>query len=51
MCYVDTATENDSTVIAFCYCGWSDEFATQELADVAAYEHQNAPDVTDLAAA
>jgi hypothetical protein len=47
MCYADTDTNDDGTVTAFCYCGWSDDFATQELADAAAEEHVNLPDDLD----
>jgi hypothetical protein len=42
MCYADTATNDDGTVTAFCYCGWSETHDTQESADVAAERHQNA---------
>lgn len=44
MCYADTITENDGTVTAYCYCGWSETHPTQEAADAAAEQHQNAQD-------
>lgn len=47
MCYADTATENDGTVTAYCYCSWVEYGHTQESADAAAYAHQNTPDDID----
>lgn len=44
MHYADTTTDDTTgAVVAFCYCGWSDEHATQEAADAAAERHQNNP--------
>lgn len=33
MYYADTAANENGTVSAFCYCGWSDDCDTQESAD------------------
>lgn len=41
MCYADTLTNDDGTVTACCYCGWSDVYATPELADAAAGQHES----------
>lgn len=42
--FADTATNDNGTVSAFCYCGWSETHPTQEAADAAAERHQNTPD-------
>jgi hypothetical protein len=43
MCFADTVANDDGTVTAFCYCGWSEIHRTQESADAAAEQHQNRP--------
>lgn len=44
MHYADTTTNDNGTVTAFCYCGWSEVHPDQETADAAAERHQNTPD-------
>ncbi|GAB3671509.1 hypothetical protein REH65_00155 [Saccharopolyspora sp. ID03-671] len=44
MCHADTITNNDGTTTAFCYCGWSQNCATLEIAETAAEQHQNRQD-------
>ncbi|MEV0675899.1 hypothetical protein AB0I60_05175 [Actinosynnema sp. NPDC050436] len=46
MCYADTAANDDGTVTAFCYCGWSTVRATPEAADDAAVCHR--ADIDDV---
>ncbi|MEV5301140.1 hypothetical protein [Amycolatopsis methanolica] len=50
MHYADTTINDNGTVTAFCYCGWSAVHDTQESADAAAEYHQN-DDADDYAAA
>lgn len=38
MCYADTATNDDGTATALCYCGWSADHATPDSADADAAE-------------
>lgn len=51
MCYADTTTNDDGTVTAYCYCGWSEHHRTQTAADSAAEAHQNREDDAELATA
>lgn len=44
MHYADTTANDNGTVTAFCYCGWSEVHPDQETADTAAERHQNTPD-------
>jgi len=39
MHYVDTTTNDNGTVTAFCNCGWSQRHDTWESADAAAEHH------------
>ncbi|WP_216211087.1 hypothetical protein [Amycolatopsis aidingensis] len=47
MCYADTATNDDGTATAFCYCGWNDEPTTPDAADAAAEAHQRDADAAE----
>jgi hypothetical protein len=42
MCYADTDTNEDGTAVAFCYCGWTQDHATPEAAEVDAERHERA---------
>lgn len=44
MCYADTTVNDDGTAIAYCYCGWSENCDTLEIAEQAAEQHQNRQD-------
>ena len=40
MCYTETMIIGD-VVTAFCYCGWSEDHATEHDADTAAERHEH----------
>jgi hypothetical protein len=44
MCYAETATKDDGTATAFCYCGWTEQHPRPGDADTAAESHQRAAD-------
>ncbi|MBQ0923073.1 hypothetical protein [Saccharopolyspora endophytica] len=47
MCYADTTANGDGTATAYCYCGWSENCDTMEIAEQAAERHQNRQDDQD----
>ncbi|MEC3978879.1 hypothetical protein [Amycolatopsis sp. H20-H5] len=49
MCYADTDTHADGTATAFCYCGWSGDYATPTAADTAATNHERDTEEIDAA--
>jgi CDGSH-type Zn-finger protein len=50
-CLSDTVDEDNGTVTAFCGCGWSENHPSQEAAEAAARDHQDASDQREAALA